>query len=323
MLLGGFGVMVPAQLLADTGLITQATVDILLDTLVMFAFPLLWLYEKGRRQKAELSAFYRKPAPFPWKLVAVATVIVMLFSTGISIVQFHILSYLIPEEWLGLLADPGVMDESSAAMAVFSAISVCVFAPIMEETIFRGFFLQRMTHKWGVKRGVVFSSVLFGLGHADVIGATVFGLLMCLLYVKTKSLLPGMAVHALNNAIVSALLLGGGSSGAGEEISRADFQSTTELAIAIALLVVSLLWLVPFFRKQWRFMKDQGLPLIPSAYAEAAAGVYSQVVITERHMAVELPDEVVQQLGLEEEDYVHLEVEDGRVIVTKARGRIS
>jgi membrane protease YdiL (CAAX protease family) len=40
-----------------------------------------------------------------------------------------------------------------------SSISACVLAPIMEEVIFRGFFLQRMAHKWGIKKAVIISSI--------------------------------------------------------------------------------------------------------------------------------------------------------------------
>ncbi len=43
-----------------------------------------------------------------------------------------------------------------------------------------------MAHKWGIKKAVIISSIIFGLGHFDVIGAFMFGVVMCLLYIKTK-----------------------------------------------------------------------------------------------------------------------------------------
>ncbi|MFC5773325.1 CPBP family intramembrane glutamic endopeptidase [Ectobacillus antri] len=55
-----------------------------------------------------------------------------------------------------MLNEPTI-DQTSVATTIFSLISACVFAPIMEELIFRGFFLHRMTHKWGLKRAVIVS----------------------------------------------------------------------------------------------------------------------------------------------------------------------
>ncbi|MDR4151581.1 CPBP family intramembrane glutamic endopeptidase, partial [Bacillus thuringiensis] len=76
---------------------------------------------------------------------------------------------------------------------------------IMEEGIFRGFFVQRMAHKWGIKKAVIISSIIFGLGHFDVIVAFMFGVVMCLLYIKTKNIWTNIAVHALNNLIATSM----------------------------------------------------------------------------------------------------------------------
>ena len=43
--------------------------------------------------------------------------------------------------------------------------------------------------------------------------------------------------------------------------------------------------------------------------------VYSQVIVTDRLMAVELPDEAVNKLGLEENDYVTVSVEDDKIVI--------
>ena len=79
-----------------------------------------------------------------------------------------------------------------------------VVAPIGEETLFRGVLLQRWSLKWGVARALLVSSVLFGVLHADILGHTVFGVIMGLLYVRTRGLWIPMACHALTNAIAVA-----------------------------------------------------------------------------------------------------------------------
>lgn len=49
--------------------------------------------------------------------------------------------------------------------------------------------------------------------------------------------------------------------------------------------------------------------------------VYSQVIVTDRLMAVELPDEAVNKLGLEEKDYVTISVEEDTIVIKKAHNR--
>ncbi len=67
-----------------------------------------------------------------------------------------------------------------------------------------------MAYKWGIKKAVIISSVIFGLGHFDVIGAFMFGVVMCLLYIKTKNIWTNIAVHALNNFIATSMQFVGG-----------------------------------------------------------------------------------------------------------------
>lgn len=210
-------------------------------------------------------------------------------------------------------------------MTIFTFISACVLAPIMEEVIFRGFFLQRMAHKWGIKKAVIISSIIFGLGHFDVIGAFMFGVVMCLLYIKTKNIWTNIAVHALNNLIATSMqFFGGEESGT---ISITELQAQSNLWIGIGLTIVGLLWLIPYIWKQWRTVKEVGVPPVrfinelKVLSASQENEVYSQVIITDRLMAIELPDEVVNKLRLEENDYVTVSVEEDKIVIKKAHNR--
>lgn len=49
--------------------------------------------------------------------------------------------------------------------------------------------------------------------------------------------------------------------------------------------------------------------------------VYSQVIVTDRLMAIELPDEAVNRLRLEENDYVTVSVEEDKIVIKKAHNR--
>ena len=85
---------------------------------------------------------------------------------------------------------------------------------IIEELIFRG-FLFKMMEKDNRKLAVIVSSVTFGIGHiinlfngADVIPtllqicyATSIGFLFVIIFYKSKSLIPCILAHAVNNSL--------------------------------------------------------------------------------------------------------------------------
>jgi membrane protease YdiL (CAAX protease family) len=59
-----------------------------------------------------------------------------------------------------------------------------------------------MAKRWGVITGAIVSSAIFGLAHAQAnisIYTWLLGLLLCAMYVRLKSIIPGMALHMLNN----------------------------------------------------------------------------------------------------------------------------
>jgi membrane protease YdiL (CAAX protease family) len=96
--------------------------------------------------------------------------------------------------------------EDSALTLAGWAVLICVLAPVVEEIFFRGFmfgaFVRRMPLVWAA----LLDGVVFGLGHApaapiQLIALGAFGVGLCLLYWRTQSIIPCMALHALNNSI--------------------------------------------------------------------------------------------------------------------------
>ena len=76
------------------------------------------------------------------------------------------------------------------------------YGPAIEETVFRGLLLHRWALKWGLKAGVLGSSLAFALIHPRPIGPFIFGLVMAVLYLRTRSLWVAIACHATYNALV-------------------------------------------------------------------------------------------------------------------------
>ncbi len=85
-------------------------------------------------------------------------------------------------------------------------LTICIFAPLVEEVVFRGAvlrsLLQRMNSRWGA---IALSAFLFALVHlnpAQMPHAFLIGLLLGWMYERTRSILPGIMVHWVNNTVV-------------------------------------------------------------------------------------------------------------------------
>ena len=115
-----------------------------------------------------------------------------------------------------------VDDFDSGTLGLISfGIILVVFAPISEEFLFRGFIFQAFRNRMGVVLAALVSSLMFGVLHSPYgwpsvldsiligIAATLFGIAMCVLIQKTRSLYPGMALHAMHNGTIFVLVLVG------------------------------------------------------------------------------------------------------------------
>jgi membrane protease YdiL (CAAX protease family) len=82
---------------------------------------------------------------------------------------------------------------------------VVIMGPAIEELVFRGVILNRWAYKWGIRKGVVLSSLLFALGHRGILWPFVVGVVLSLIYLATRSLLVSIVCHMLVNALAESL----------------------------------------------------------------------------------------------------------------------
>jgi membrane protease YdiL (CAAX protease family) len=187
----------PAALLATTWLARDTSTSYSLYLAWLYGLVLIWAACQfewlGIRARALVG---RLPADYPWLPTLAVAALVAVFSWGAFYPIYYPLSFAAPEyvrsilnEKLGLWGDPRL---------VFLSV---VGAPVAEELLFRGVLLHRWRAKWDLRRAILLSSALFAIMHHDVIGAFVFGCVMCLLYLRSGTLLVPMACHALNNAV--------------------------------------------------------------------------------------------------------------------------
>ena len=97
----------------------------------------------------------------------------------------------------------------SVGTFLLSAIGSIFYAPVLEELIFRGVLFNRLKIRIGIVPAMLISSFLFGIGHdfGGITSAFLFGICMCILYLKTDNILVPMSVHFINNVVATVLEL--------------------------------------------------------------------------------------------------------------------
>jgi uncharacterized protein len=85
-----------------------------------------------------------------------------------------------------------------------SFVAIVLVAPFFEELLFRGIILRGLLARMSAAKAVVLSSLLFGAMHANIyqlVDAGLFGLVLGWLYVRFRSTLPCILLHAVTNAL--------------------------------------------------------------------------------------------------------------------------
>jgi membrane protease YdiL (CAAX protease family) len=100
-------------------------------------------------------------------------------------------------------------NQGTLGMIAAGFMVICI-APVAEEFFFRGFFYRALRSRYSVLMAALIDGVLFGVIHWDFTSAeallivpplATLGFMFCLVYERTGSLYPVIALHALNNAI--------------------------------------------------------------------------------------------------------------------------
>ena len=92
----------------------------------------------------------------------------------------------------------------------FYVAVVSLVAPVWEEMIFRGFLLPSFTRYFRMDVSVLLSSLIFALAHFSMerlIPLTFLGMLMCVVYARSKNILAPIILHSLWNAFAFVELI--------------------------------------------------------------------------------------------------------------------
>lgn len=185
-----------------------------------------------RRNGVDLGVMLRWPRLGSyWWAVAGLFVVQLLFSLGaITLTQ---------------LVAPGLDDALEGVgegNLMLALLGLAILPPLVEEVVFRGVLIERLTVKWRLTAAILISSIAFGILHADPVGAGVFGVMTALLYLRTGSLWPGILIHFANNllALLATRAAGSVADAPAPELGEA----LTTAGVALSLSVPFLAWFI-------------------------------------------------------------------------------
>jgi hypothetical protein len=98
---------------------------------------------------------------------------------------------------------------ADVGLILWYALVAVILAPIIEETLFRGLLYPWLRKRVGIILAAVISAILFALFHFDARGAIQYcalGIILALVYERSRSIPAVALVHALWNAWVLAIM---------------------------------------------------------------------------------------------------------------------
>jgi membrane protease YdiL (CAAX protease family) len=101
----------------------------------------------------------------------------------------------------------------NTALGIFF-FTAAIAAPLFEEFLFRGFLLPSLTRYTSVWGAIFISSLLFAAAHlslSEILPLTALGMVLGIVYTRSRNLLSSMLLHSLWNSgtLISLFLLGG------------------------------------------------------------------------------------------------------------------
>ena len=114
---------------------------------------------------------------------------------------------------LGLVPRWPFLAISDSVISLLAVLSMSGISVSVEELLFRGYFMQRLSQVVGAYPSVLITAGIFGLAHYHIAGwdyalfAALLGLNLGLLVIKTRSLWPAIGMHLGFNAVLSNIAL--------------------------------------------------------------------------------------------------------------------
>ena len=158
---------------------------------------LKWTYKAGYNIEKTFRIF-----TFPRKCILP----VLVLGISLSLIQFHISTILEVSSNAKPLENPinNHFYLTIFLRYIFPILISMTVVPITEEFIYRGVLLSSVEKQWGLKAAIIITSVLFGILHfkfVNSISIALSSMLVAWLVYRTNSIICGILIHCLHNAI--------------------------------------------------------------------------------------------------------------------------
>lgn len=225
---------------------TYSLIANLLTLVIVMTFYLV------RRKKFSQALWLRRvDAPTLWEGAALAPGMYMVISIVLAA---------LPESWMDSYSQASSGITSGGMAGVFAVV---VVAPVVEEVIFRGLIMTRLSQAMPGWLAVVLSAAIFGLCHGNPVWfgyAFVLGALFGLMDLRAESILPSILGHIVFNSfsqILSAL----------PENDAVELAAVgVILIVAIAAPILDRKAVAAIFRPGPKAVPVQERPIVPGVY---------------------------------------------------------
>ena len=157
-----------------------------------------WLMIARYRLPVRETLSLRGPPPAAWLGVLVGAPAGLVLADGV--VRLASLAMPIPEAWIEAMAETLGADIPVWQMLFFFAVLPGIF----EEIAFRGVLLHGLRNRLGPVQLVLVAGIAFGFFHVDLFRippTSLLGVLLVIAVIRSGSIYPAMAWHALHNAL--------------------------------------------------------------------------------------------------------------------------
>ena len=209
-----------------------------------------WALWAARRHGVRIRRLIgRVPTGYNWVPALGILPVAMIFSLGSAIVIEYVVSLFAPGHIEWLMNSRMIPDaESGLLYAAIWCMAVVVVAPIVEETVFRSMLINRWATKWRPSTAVVASSLFFGVIHMTFwVGPAMLGMVLAVLYIRSRTLIVPIVVHAANNLLAVGL----GLTADTEAEEYAGEALLGDPLLGVALMAMTLPVLIWYLRRNW------------------------------------------------------------------------
>ena len=133
----------------------------------------------------------------------------LLMYFGLLILARTVVAQIVPQVNLDQEQVTGFESVISNFDLWLSFLAIVVVAPIVEETLFRGFIFKGLRNNFSFWPAAIVSAGLFALAHGQLnvaLDTFILGLFLAYLFSKSDSIWPSVILHASKNAIAFTVL---------------------------------------------------------------------------------------------------------------------